>query len=430
MAITIAEQPRALTLKGQKLIILASSNMQAQTGFKYLIEVDDELGNLIAKYYIPKNPQNRLVFDLSEVIREDVKVDTTDATDDEIIHQLPNSLNNFMSTAPEGCKKYVVNVGEVYGSPLVEYPNLATINVYLVDGYLQLRDGYRKNLTDYIANSSSVIGFLTNRQISDENKYSKTNIEINASEDDFGTLAFWNDSGAIISSSATNIIYRIYNQSGFVASENFTIGTTYGGANPASTTAEDKLIYFGAFPANVNQADHPVVNKPSSVSGWTYYTWQLGSPGKSLQLFIVNTPHPCKHSPVQVAWKNTLGAWDYFRFDARTQRRITSQSKDYRKTIGNYGTATTEFTFDTFDAQIVPYHKEAQLEYVLQSDWLKVVDTELLTNMVKSKNVMMYIDGAWLPIVVDSGSLSFEKDTISKRLVASVNVKLAQKEVC
>ncbi len=41
-------------------------------------DVDDELGNLIAKYYIPKNPQNRLVFDLSEVIREDVKVDTTD----------------------------------------------------------------------------------------------------------------------------------------------------------------------------------------------------------------------------------------------------------------------------------------------------------------------------------------------------------------
>jgi len=145
---------------------------------------------------------------------------------------------------------------------------------------------------------------------------------------------------------------------------------------------------------------------------------------------MVNTPQPCKHTAVQVAWKNTLGAWDYFRFDARTQRRITSQSKDYRKTIGNYGTATTDFEFNTFDAQVVPYHKEAQLEYTLQSDWLKVVDTELLTNMVKSKNVMMYMDSAWLPIIMDSGSLSFEKDTISKRLVANVNVKLAQKEVC
>ena len=430
MAITLVESPHSLTLKGQKLIFMATSNNQSQTGFKYLVEVDDEGGNLIAKYYVPKNPQNSLVFDLSEVIREDVKVDVVDDINADIIHNIPHSLDDFMSIAPSGCKKYSVNIGEVYGSPLVEYPNLSSTNVYLVDGYLQIRDGYRKDLTEYQPNSSAKIGFLTNRQFSDENKYSSTNIEINASEDDYGTLAFWNDNGTLIPSSATTLIYRIYDQSGFVASESFTIGTTYGGAAPSSTTAENKLIYFGAFPGNVNLADHPVVNKPSSVSGWTYYSWQLGSPGVSKQIYVVNTPQPCKHNPVMVGWSNTLGAWDYFRFDARTQRRMTSQSKDYRKTIGNYGTATTDFAFNSFDAQVVPYHKDAQIEYTLQSDWLKIVDTELLTNMIKSKNVMMYIDGAWLPIVVDSGSLSFEKDTISKRLTANVNVKLAQKEVC
>jgi len=70
MAITITDQPTNFAKVGQKLMIVATSTNVAQPNFRYVVRV----GNIVTAVdlpdvIVPPNPQNRLMFDLSQVIK-------------------------------------------------------------------------------------------------------------------------------------------------------------------------------------------------------------------------------------------------------------------------------------------------------------------------------------------------------------------------
>ena len=435
MSVTIADNPNSLTVKGQQLIYVCSSTNTAQTNFKYIVVVKDSSSTQIAKFYIPKNAENKLIFNLRDIVREDIAADIVDSQEDnKIIHEMPYAANKFMTVADKGCKKYTVEFGEVYGDPLAEQAATATHTIYLFDGWLQVRDGYKNNLSSYIPSTSTVTGFLTDRPTSGTTIAGVKGVVIKASESDSGgTLAFLNDDTGLIASGATQLEYSIYNASGLIVTETITYSSTYGGELGSSTTAEDKLLYFGAYPANVNNVNHAITasNRPVANTDWTYYTWRLKGGGafKSLPFIFENTPLPCKHTGATLGWVNSVGAWDYMRFDGRTANTITSKSKDYVKSIGSYNGST--YTFDTFDRQQTPYHVEAKQMYTLKSAPLTVSESELLRSLLKSKNVMLsFNDHDWLPVMVKTNSLKYETETISKALLVTMNVELAQTEQC
>ena len=177
MAITITDSPNTFTFKGQRLVYTATSTNTAQTGFKFIVEVKDGATTL-GKYYIPQNPANILVFDIAEVVRELIQVDTNDDLGNGLVHTLPNVSAKQMSKALNGIKKLDVQIGEVYGDPLVEYTNLANDVVVLTGGNIQAREGYQYALSEYIADGSTKKVFLTNRKASPLNTISKDNIEV------------------------------------------------------------------------------------------------------------------------------------------------------------------------------------------------------------------------------------------------------------
>ena len=431
MAITITDSPNDFTFKGQRLIYTATSTNTAQTGFKFIVEVKDGATTL-GKYYVPQNPSNILVFDIAEVVRELVQVDTNDDLGNGLIHTLPNVSTKQMSKALKGIAKLSIEIGEVYGDPLVEYTALASDTIILTSGNIQAREGYKYSLSEYIADASTKKVFLTNRKPSPLNVISKDHIEIKCTDTDYGSMAVWNDD-TTISSTATKIMYKIYHAGGLFGSQAMSFSTLNGSDVPSSTDISAKLTYIGLFPANWSSSNSPLLSayRPVYVSGWRYYTIQMldaSSNPVSEPIYFVNTPSPCKHSPVQLAWVNQLGAWDYFRMDARTSRSITTTAKEYMKTLGDYSSST--YSFDTWSRQQTPYQVDAKLQYILRTEYLSKEDTELLQNVLKSKNVMMQLDGEWLPIVVKTTSLNYETETISKRLTMTFNVELAQNELC
>lgn len=431
MAITITDSPNDFTFKGQRLIYTATSTNTAQTGFKFIVEVKDGATTL-GKYYVPQNPSNILVFDIAEVVRELVQVDTNDDLGNGLIHTLPNVSTKQMSKALDGIKKLDVQIGEVYGDPLVEYTNLASDVVVLTGGNIQAREGYQYALSEYIADASTKKVFLTNRKPSPLNTISKDNIEVKCTTDDYGSMAVWNDD-VYINSDATQIMYKIYHAGGLFGSQAMSFSTLNGSDVPSSTDISAKLTYIGLFPANWSSSNSPLLSayRPVNVSGWRYYTIQMldaSSNPVSEPIYFVNTPSPCKHSPVQLAWVNQLGAWDYFRMDARTSRSITATAKEYMKTLGDYSSST--YSFDTWSRQQTPYQVDAKMQYILKSEYLSKEDTELLQNVIRSKNVMMQLDGEWLPIVVKTTSVNYETETISRRLTMTFNVEIAQNEIC
>lgn len=431
MAITITDSPNDFTFKGQRLIYTATSTNTAQTGFKFIVEVFTG-GSSVGKYYIPQNPSGVLVFDIAEVVRELIQVDTNDDLGNGLIHTLPNVSAKQMSKALKGIAKLDIQIGEVYGDPLVEYTALASDTIVLTYGNVQAREGYKYALSEYIANSSTKKAFLTNRKSSPLNVISKDHIEVKCTDTDYGSMAVWNDS-IFISSTATKIMYRIYDSGGLVGSQSMSFATLNGSDLPSSVDVSAKLTYIGLFPANWSSTNSPLLStyRPANVSGWTYYTIEMldaVNASVSEPIYFVNTPSPCKHSPVQLAWVNQLGAWDYFRMDARTSRAITTTAKEYMKTLGDYSSST--YSFDTWSRQQTPYQVDAKLQYILRTEYLSKEDTELLQNVLRSKNVMMQLDGNWLPVVVKTTSVNYETETISRRKTMTFNVELAQNELC
>ena len=425
MSITLQDQPRDLTQKKQKLIYFGIGTNLVQVNYKYGVTVDVIGGSNALKYYVPPNPSTYMVFDLAPAVRDRVTLDVEDAQSGGVIHNIPHTEDDFMSVGTNGCKQFQVFFFEVYGDPISEQATTAFDFPFLLSGGFNIRDGFKPDMSDYEPTASTKKAFLTERvRINGE-------IRIKASESDYGTLSFINDDGTYFNSDATRLRYKIYNSLGVQGTEVFTIGTAYGSQLPIATTAAGKLTYFGAYPANVNSENHAVSSgfKPEDIANWTYITWELlddSLNAVSEPIYIDNTANPCKHESVHLAWGNKLGAWDYWRFDARKKNKVNTQRKLYQKSAGDY--SDTSFSMPAFSRQSKAYHVESTLEYEIESEALTYEESDYIKNVMSSENVMMYIGGQWLPVNVTNNSLSFQTEPISKRITTKLSVELAQKE--
>ena len=437
MAITITDTPNALTVKGQQLIYTATSTQTGSVGFKYIVIVKNEAATQIGKFYIARNPENILIFNLRGVIDGLVKTDTVDSQQsDGIIHNLPHAADQQFTVAATGCQKFTIEFGEVYGDPLTEAGVFQTETIYLTDGYLQVRDGYQNAMPAYDSESVTDIGFLLNKEQEFHALSGLTGIVIETNNAEYGSVAFRWDSTGLFPSDADKCRYAIYDAGGIViAAVEWVVTSAYGGELPSSTTAEDKLLYMGAFPANLNDSNSQLTSvlRPANVTDWLYYTLELFSTSASAvvsaPLIFVNTCLPKKNQQTRLAWTNSVGGWEYMSFDSRTKHSIKARSKDYQKSIGDYGGTT--YSFDQFSRQDTPYYVDADLTYALQKMGATDIESRLSQYIVKSKNVMITFDnGEWLPVVVQSGSVQMQQSKISKRIDFSINVKLAQREEC
>jgi hypothetical protein len=371
------------------------------------------------------NPNGRGMFDISPVYRHELTADEVDGTDGGIIHNLPHSEDNFMSTTETNARLILLLYNYAEGEPLTVTTTGNSHSMYLVGGRVDFSQGFDYDYSEVITTGATKKGFLVERKPSKSNLINSDYIELPVNENDYGTLAFWNDS-INLGSEATKLRYRIYNSLGLQGTDTFTIGTTYGGQAPSSTSSTGKVIYFGAYPKNINDANHAIPDgfKPQDIANWTYYTWELidnDSNAKSAPIVFVNSCEP--KASVIVSWENAYGVWEYYKFDARKTNTITTERKNYRKSIGTWD--GIEFGYNTFDRDLTPYQVEARNKYTLKTSDLTFENSELLTSLMRSKKVMMYSD-QWLPIVVDKNSYQYEKDNFAKRITAEFEVTQAQ----
>jgi hypothetical protein len=425
MPFTVLQEPRGFEVVGRPLVSSLTTTEVIGLNFYFVFGVGDFTLLNSKDFYVKMNPSNSGMLDLSPIFRHELTVDEVDSTDGKIIHNLPHSEDNFMSKTSTNARFIGISYDYAEGEPLVVTDTGNSHSMYLVGGRVDIAQGIDYDYSEVTPTGATKKGFLIERKPSLSNVINTSAIEIPTNENDYGTLAFWNDS-ANLGSEATKLRYRIYNALGLQGTDTFTIGTTYGGAAPTSFGADAKVIYFGAYPKNINDANHAIPDgfKPQDIANWTYYTWELidnESNAKSAPIVFVNSCEP--KASVIVSWENAYGVWEYYKFDARKTNTITTERKNYRKSIGTWDGDT--FGYNTFDRDLTPYQVEARNKYTLKTSDLTFENSELLTSLMRSKKVMMYSD-QWLPIVVDKNSYQYEKDNFAKRITAEFEVTQAQ----
>jgi hypothetical protein len=415
MSAQIDSKPTLIIPANQPLIFTISDTGSAPDRFVVWVKED---GTEIAKLYLTPNTNDKVHFNLAEVVRERVKVD--DKIRDESATLLSYSTAGI-TTGRNGLKKYTVEVGTYTGT--TESSVQDSDDVYLLDGAEQLSSGLHPSFADYYPTASTKKSWLTDREAV------SNVIELDAREEDEGCIAFLQDSN-IISGVSTFVFVSFYNSSDtHLQTTSYTI-TTIGGQALAAADNNQKLTYFMGYPKNL-ESWASTLNKPSNNPTWAYYTIKLmdGSVAQCSNAVKINKMcGAVKHENTQLAWTNSVGGWDSVTFTGRTEHSETTKSKPYIKQIGDWDAST--YTFLPQARESVDYQKSAQAKFKLFRLDFSFSEIALIKYALRSDNVMIRIaDGAWQPVIMDTKSYTI-KEAFAGMFSVSLNVTLAQPIKC
>jgi len=365
----------------------------------------------LGQFYLTPNSVGRAHFDLSNVIDGRLNAPTTTALGDQV-HETDYAIGSALLSLDRVMREYFVTLSTYRGGSISLDAN-ATVAVF--PGFVQVSQGYEPDAeAPYHFTSSTSKGFLTDRYWD-----SSTDIEATMADEDQGVWSIavpdqWQSSPSNI----TDARYTLYYPGG-------TVSKTLSGVGD-NTNVNTNYLTGPLAPINVQS-----FFATSWALDWTRYeiVFRNNVTSNISKKYIVHKDcRPYKHDPVQLAWTNTVGGWDYLRFDGRNVKTVNSETKMYRKTIGSYGASA--FDFNAWDRQDTPYHVTAREQYALRNQFFTASERDLLQYAFRSRNVMFRVGtGSWLPCNIQTNSYTVQP-AASKLFEVSFNIELAQEIRC
>lgn len=240
----------------------------------------------------------------------------------------------------------------------------------------------KRFLSDVIESAGSVV--------------SGTQLRNHIQEDDYHTIAFLNGYDNF-NSNINKIEIKFYSITGAsLNSGTITNTSANGGAVPdtgASLTNAQKLLYFGVGAGNLDTQTRNTDLQPSEAgnTNWAYYTVQglnTAGTGKSGTYYFIKQDGSCKGFKVRrLAWRNSLGGYDYFNFKMKSSQNVKVNRNTYSTLLGNYNDEL--YTYENWGRGKNTRQTTAVLEETLNTDWITEQDAVLLENLIKSTRVEM-----------------------------------------
>jgi hypothetical protein len=282
--------------------------------------------------------------------------------------------------------------------------------VYLLGGAMQISQGLHPSFADYYPTGSTVKSWLSDRQLDSTGRRIEM---VMAAEDEAIAVLIQTDNLGTATLLDEIEIKLFKNNINVWTLSNNVVASTIVGAN---------YIIVPLGPANL-----ATLFGGSWDNDWDYYTIRgtdgAGTPtAVTCSIRVDRDCRPIKHDPVQLAWANTVGGWDYLRFDGRNLKTIQTEGKNYRKSLG--------FSFNSWDRQTTPYHITGKEQYALRNQLFTASERDLLQYAFRSKNVMYRVGtGDWLPCTIDTSSYQVIP-AASKTFDVSFTITLAQDIRC
>ena len=234
-------------------------------------------------------------------------------------------------------------------------------------------------------------------------------------------IKFYDSSGNVINSPGGTAIEYIPNTN------------ANGGANPDTevNTNPERLLYFGCGPANLEAQSRETEARPSGFSNWAFYTIQAYDSNavtpKSEPYYFINQDGSCKGFKVRrLAWRNSLGCYDYFNFKKKSTQTLEVKRDNYSSMLGNFNNDL--YSYDNFKRGKTTRQTTAILRETLNTDWITEADAVLLENLIMSTNVNI-IENAdtdyTVPVIITDSS--FVKKTVAndKLIQYTINIEYA-----
>ena len=375
MALLIKQQPLYDTLPiGQQIIFTVSDPTTVATKYKVKYVAQVHVSNfpinlsnnnaLIGTFKTTPNNAGVGIFDLRPVLETFVKPDnepqTTIITSSDSEYKgvkaqdtmFPIHLVDKYAISKNSMKRFAVNFFIEYSDTatgaVIDFTELdptASESWKMFNGVLQYDDvldlfqnDYGYNLKDYLFDSifpfTSTISFLSTAPVI---QYARL--------EDYGTIPFLN---YIDHPPAANVpvnVYEIeiiYYWSGGSSTETVEWQSANGASSGSGPLSNTRLAYFGAFPANLQNWSATFAS--AVTSGLTYYTVQaLNSLGHSISRHLtvnILCPEIKGYEGVRLTWLNKWGTWDYYTFNMKSTKSVTTNRTSYTQLGGTWNEKT------------------------------------------------------------------------------------------
>ena len=422
MAVTIQNTFNDVVALQKPLVLTASSTNTSQEKFRYVMTIDVN-GTEVIKVKQQANSNDYVHFDLYQIIKDYLTSKNLEGSTP--IHKILTTVDG------DDTSIFVeINVYEEYATSATtdptEYPSTgnATTSFIAINTTYQFKDGVTPTLAGiYEFNDDTTeIQWLTNMP---------TRLKTRAGEYQSAAILASAFDGTV--DTALRVNFTFYEADGTQISTANVTRATIGMEqfiSTKSTANAAKLYQF--IPVgyqNLEDQSFDVNVRPSANANLAYYTMQVFDNVGDYQTktYRFDIADCSKYTPIQLAWVNALGAWDYYTFELAHTEKLNIQRETFRKPYGNWGAGAT-YTYSQYESGDTIYKIEADKQYTVNSDWLNDSDFEWLQELLMSKEVQFVNEnGDFTPVIITDTDYEFKQDVNNKLNNLQLTFKLAHK---
>jgi len=268
-----------------------------------------------------------------------------------------------------------------FGDVQIDTPISPNDNYQLFNGYLKY--------TDELIIFNNDFGFdLTNFNLSSPSDRFLTNAPATqyANLEDYGTLAY------LAPTDALSYIQLIYvNSAGVqIGTEDVDRTLVNGAYNVYSTEISERLLYFGCFPANLQNwsSTFQALVAAGTINGGSIQVraFNVGNNAISKTYTInVNCPNLKGYESIRLCWLNQWGAWDYYTFTQKSVRSISTAGSTYEQLGGTWNEAA--YRLDSYKGGKKAFRVNATEKITMNSEFVSESENVMFEELTNSPEI-------------------------------------------
>ena len=436
--------------------------------FKLILEVrlDDASGTLIGKIKQRRNGYSvdianndaRAFFDLRDIVNSVLTPTVFDQNDTgqpfRTIHKVgvntaakPFSVNGDNTTDGTQIQTIFVKAYQQYSETASSVPSeetTPTVNdtLHYMEASLPLMTA-RSSSASYVQSDAFNVYngagttdlFLSDLQ-SDSGEYNLTGYINYIQDTDYHTVAFLNDN-TNFDSDIDFIEVAYYTSAGALINSKRYIAniSAIGGEAPTdgSLTDAERLLYFGAGPGNLEAQSDTTTARPSNNSGWAYYTIRgTGNnsgtiASKTATYYFIKEDGSCKGFKVRrLAWRNSVGGYDYFNFKKKSTQTTSINRDNYNSMIGTFN--KSRYRYNNTQRGKTTRQTTAILRETINTDYITEAQGVLIEKLLMSTDVQIVqnADTDFTEGVIITDSSFVKKTSANDKLIQyTINIEYA-----
>lgn len=434
-----ADELKGMCYSNNDVSFTMTSSEFANSGFKYIVNVNDSTTGNEYKFYIAPNAVGSGVFNAKTIFNQLVPTDVTVPATDGILLQInePTLMNENL------VRQFRVGLYEGYdvgGVFTEDASNTVTYRLMCVYGkgksnFLVMGSNDTKPIAlsqcfdntigfnaETIASRINIPATLQNEVINWQ-RVSRSNVT-GAQDSAYKILSWIADDGTFLNPSypyltIANFRYVLYDNA-YNQITSFNIPMQF---------MDCGVLHIPAGLKNLVDGEYITEIEANETSFWTIVGIDAEDEVTAKYGFYID--EDCKHNPVHVYWLNQKGGWDSYSFIKKNERSIDVEKKRYKTYLGNYNTADVDNPFDTKNYSRSLNEREPIVKTFinLTSDWVTESEFKFMKDLFQSKSVWMVDDNVdgfnILPVVVEDTNFLMRRERNSRKYNQQLRLQLA-----